>query len=192
MSPKQKRVLPRIEVRDNPWGESATVDGAVTPQRDRFYLPGYSDKRQEWELAMTEYRRGLRSDPPKPLERRFQWVSVKAPNGTDRGEKFQEFTSMGYRPVAWDDAEGLKLDLASTAVQKGPDGNVYQGSQMLMVADRATAARNAAVVAETAQAQQDAILDRANDAAAQFNRRLGLSSRGGTAFEFVNEGDKTD
>lgn len=189
--------MPRVEVRDNPWGEAPIGEG-LSAHKDRFYLEGYSNKRHEWEQAMQDFRTdrtGLLR-PPAPLQFRVQFVSVKGPDGQDRGNKYHEFASMGYRPLKWDDAKasfGITLEDADGvpcgSAQKGPDGNVYVGSQMAMIISREGAARNAAIVAQASDDQAAAIQDRANDAAAQFNRKMGLSARGATAFEFLDEGE---
>lgn len=186
-SKKQAPAPARIEVREaSMFGvvedpEQAMIDAAEG--RDWFYMDGYTDKRQAWEEAKVAWERGGRhGPPPAPLDFRLQCVSVERADGRPDGRKVGEWVGKGYRKLKWDEAKGLGLNVEDTQWTKDADGNVRNASQVVMIADRATAARNAARVAQDQASQEAAIEARLADAAARYNRARGHKADGGTAF----------
>jgi hypothetical protein len=187
----------RIEAREaSIWGVVTDPEALIAnaPTRDGFYVPGYSDKRAAWDAAKLAWERGGRhGPPPAPLDFRLQFVSVERGSGQPTGHKVAEFANQGYRKLKWDEAKSFGLDLANTQCMTDAEGNIRNGSQLLMIADRETAARNAARLDATAQGQEAAIADRLADAAAAYNRARGHSADAGTAFgPFTLEPDASD
>lgn len=188
---------PRIEVREVSMFGDFSEEELQNPARDRFYLPGWSDKRAEFERAKVEYEQG-HGDMPKPLPRRFQFVSVERPSGAPDGTKMANFAGDGYRPVKWTEAKDLGLDLGdaetgyTSACRPDAEGNVRVGSQILTVTDARRAATNLERQRRAQLAQTDEIVARMDRTAAEVNRRMGLPAESGTAFELVQTDEPVD
>ena len=167
-----------IRVTENPFGEVSEEQLKGQALSDNFYLKGYSDKRHERELAIKQGRK------PETLPRRFQFVSVEDRSGKPVGEKQLAFRRMGYRPVSFDEAKSLGLDLDNSTAVKGPDGNVRVGSQMLMVIDSGGAARHYRDQREATARQFDQHVRGPLEAAAdKYNAQHGRTKQSGTVFE---------
>ena len=194
-SPKKAQTnAPKIQAREvSMWGDM-TEEEMQNPSIDQFDLKGYSDKRREFEEAVK------RGERPKPLPFRFQYTSVMRSSGAPDGRKQAARAAKGYKVVKWDEAEnyGIQLEDASGdpvgAARRGDDGNVYVGSQMLMVAPREVAAREAARINQATNDQLDAVDQRLKDKAAEWNKAMHLSESGGTEFSgfSVDEDDLDD
>lgn len=182
----------RVEVRERSlFGEAAPEGSTDNPDRDRFFLPGYSDERRKWELAWRNYQ-DRRGDKPPPLKNRFQFVSYKDRlTANDRLDKVPEFASMGYRPVQgyeeYERLTGRKLTddqgRPLYAVREDAQGNLVVQSQLLMVCDADVAARNLRAERQRAARLEQAVEARAQNAADEFNAALRLSKDGATSFE---------
>ena len=186
--------LPRIEVREASLFGDADPEQLEGGRRDRFYLPGWSDRRAKWEEDVRAWERGGRhGKPPAPLPHRLQFVSVERALGVPDGTKMAEFAADGYRPLKWDEAKAFGLDLGdetrgyACAARPDAQGNVRVGSQVLTVTDARHAATNLARVAQRQAGMENAIRDRLDSVAAAYNRERGHSAEGGTAFELVEE-----
>lgn len=167
-----------IRVTENPFGnfEPEAIQGE--PLKDRFFLKGYSDKRHEREL---DIRAG---EKPDALPRRFQYVSVERPDASPRRDKEFEWRTKGYRPVQWDEAASLGIDLEGSPAVRGPDGTVRVDTQMLMVADAATAALHYRKQRELTERQfEDHVRAPLERAAEKYNEKHGHTKRTGTTFE---------
>ena len=169
--------MPKPIVVTNPWGES---EGPDAPQdhhaHDRFYVHGYSDKRQDFE---QEKRAGGK---PTPLPWRFQYVTVERSSGQPTNEKVADFKGRGYVAVPFDEAASYGIDVNQSAFVRGPDGTCRQGSQMLMVAPKEAAARDYRLQMEKNAAMSTAMKQQAAQAAEDYNaRHPGFEP---TAFEF--------
>ena len=181
----------RVEVRERSIFGDAPEGTVDNPTQDRFFLPGYSDKRVAWELAWRDYADGV-GDKPKPLSHRFQFASYKERmTGADRLDKVPEFSALGYRPVrGYKDYERLTGQKLTDdqgrplyAVREDAQGNLVVQSQLLMVCDADVAARNLRAERQRAARLEEGVESRAQRAAEQFNAALGLSRDGGTGFD---------
>ena len=102
------------------------------PSASHFDLPGYSDKRREAELARS------RNEAPAPLKHRFHFV-----RDTKGQSRVAEFKQDKYRPVKWEDAKDLGIDLSrAPGCERRPDGLVGNGDTLLMVINAKDAAAN--------------------------------------------------
>jgi hypothetical protein len=131
-----------IESKDrNPFGEDFDETILEDSGRDSTWLEGYSDKRIERQLAI---RRG---DKVEPLPNRYHLARAKTFDGqrADGQRIFHWRSRKGYKPVEWNEETFKELGInpsSNPAFYKGEDGLVYNGSNMLMVADKAVAAAN--------------------------------------------------
>lgn len=171
-----------IRVTENPFGDITEEQLQGKPLVDRFYLAGYSDERHEREL---EIKRG---EKPRTLSRRFQFVSVENREKIPQGDKMLEFRRLGYRPVMYDEAASLDIDLTNSSAVKGPDGFIRVGSQVLMVTDAVTAARNFKQQREDTEQQFDQHVRGPLEAAAdRYNAKHGRNEKSGTHFTIETE-----
>jgi hypothetical protein len=164
-----------IRVTENPFGD--VTDEQIAGVTDRFYLAGYSDVRHQRELDIKA------GEKPKPLPRRFQFVSIENQDGVPRGEKALEYRRMGYRPVMWDEAASLGIDLDNSAAVKGPDGNIRVGQQMLMVTDAEKAAYHFKKQRDAVAFQKKQTTHQLEAAAERYNAKFGRNEKTGTRFE---------
>jgi len=174
-------------VTENPFGDHSEEQLQGMPLVDRFFLAGYSDKRHERDMEIRAARRAGRTPELEPLPRRFQFVSVERSDKTPVGDKELEFRRLGYRVAQWDEAAALGIDLENSSAKRGPDGTIRVGSQMLMVADAATAARHFRDQRKATEAQSEAVRDKLQNVADNYNAKHGHSTAGGTRFEIVEE-----
>lgn len=124
--------------------------------KDIFELPGYSDLRREFDLAR---RKGERV-PPMPF--RAHLVRMMGATGIPDQRKVAERIRQGYKTVSPEELEALtghkmwdEDGRPLTSYQKGPDNTVRLNENVVMVADRATAARNLARVERRTRAQEE-------------------------------------
>src|SRR6266496_1709113 len=171
---------PVIKVVDNPFGEFAEEKLAGSPTApDRFYLKGYSDKRHERELLLKK------GEKAPALERRFQYVSIEKQDGTPDKTKYTEWKQRGYRPVMWEEAASLGIEIDDSTAEKDAAGRVRVGTQVLMVTDALTAARHFRDQRDATAAQYDAhVRSRLEDTAENYNVKHGHTPGTGTKFEF--------
>lgn len=131
-----------IEAKDrNPFGEDFDESILQDAGRDSTWLEGYSDKRIERELGI---RRG---DSTDPLPYRFHLARAKTLDGqrTDGQRVFHWRSRKGYKPVEWNEENFKTLGInpvSNPAFYKGEDGLVYNGSNLLVVADAKVASAN--------------------------------------------------
>ncbi len=125
--------------------EPASVFGEVPeevitdPTTSMLHITGYSDKREEFELAQQ------RGEAGEPVSHRFHFV-----RHTGEAKRTAEFRTNQYRTVMWDDCVDERgnvkendygIDLTKTpAVEKAPDGTVVAGDLQLMVVPAGVAA----------------------------------------------------
>ena len=167
-----------IRVVENPFGDFDPEQLAGKPDTDRFYLKGYSDKRHERDLAMKV------GEKPEMLNHRFQYVPIQRADGTPNKTKYVEWIAKGYRPVQWDEAKALGLDLDLSTAEKGADGTVRVATQILMVTDRANAARHYQEQRDsTERLFEDNVETPLKRAADTYNKKHGHSTKTGTTFE---------
>lgn len=174
----RKRQPEPMQVQENPFGEFTDEQLAGDPiAPDRFYIKGYSDKRHQREVDIREGRK------PQTLEHRFQLVSVERENGTPVKNKLVEFRAKGYKTVMWEEAGSYGLDLEGSAAEKGADGSVRIGSQMLMVAGKELAAKLFREQRLATERQFDNLKAQLQEKADTFNEKYGYTGRTGTKFE---------
>lgn len=165
-------------VEENPFGDFTDEQLAGDPSApDRFYLKGYSDKRHQRELDIREGRK------PAQLNWRFQLVSIERENGTPIRNKEVEWKAKGYKKVMFDEASAYDLDLEGSAAERGPDGTIRIGSQVLMVAGKELAAKLFKKQREDTERQFDNLKDQLQEKADAFNEKFGYTGKSGTRFE---------
>lgn len=174
---------PVIQVTErSPFG-SESVDESVLqdPGFDTFNLPGYSDKRRNYDLATRD------GDRPVTLKHRFQAVRTKTLDGRPDRRKASEYESRGYRAVKSTDLKDLGIDLAKSAWHVAADGTVEQAEYTLFVADSSVVRRDIAKKELAEKQQQDAQYESMEAAVENYNLSLGLKGPG--AARAVREND---
>ena len=179
----RKKAAPKIEAREvSMWG-TMTEEELQNPNIDQFDLKGYTDKRREFEEAVK------RGERPNPLPWRFQYTSIASPSGAPRGDKQARRAARGYKVVKWDEAKNYGIELEDSegnpigAARRGDDGNVHVGSQVLMVAPKEVAARDAMLINRATNDQLDNVNRKLKDKATAWNRKMHLPEHAGTEFE---------
>ncbi len=161
-----------IEANDrNPFGDDFDEKILQDAGKDSTWLQGYSDKRIERELALRN------GDKVQPLEYRFHLARAKTEDGGKRVFHWQ--SRMGYSTVKWDEENFKRLGIDPTenpAYNKGEDGLVYNGTQVLMVAPRQVAAANFAKVQDELDVQRAAAANRMADAGERYAAATGTAS----------------
>ncbi len=148
------------------WGDTSDSElPPDAPDRDFFWVEGYSDKRREFELAAASGER------PKPLKWRLQYVSVEAPNRMPDGRKEMQFRAMGYVPIPFDRAADYGIDSLQSGFIKGPDGTCRVGSQMLMACPAEKAAVHARKQRDATKRLSEGSAAKLEGAIEDFNRR---------------------
>jgi hypothetical protein len=116
-------------------------------RRDIFEMPGYSDKRRQFEMD----RRDGKAVPPLPF--RVQLVPVQRATGQPEYRKVSERIGMGYKLISPEELETRTGEVywdengnPLTSYQKGPDGTVRLNEYAVMVCDGKQAAANLAAV----------------------------------------------
>lgn len=158
----------------NPFGEDFDESILADAGRDSTWLEGYSDKRIARELAI---RRGDKVDP---LPNRFHLARAKSFDGqrADGQRVFHWKSRKGYEPVAWDEEVWKRLGInpaSNPAFYRGEDGMVWNGTQLLMVADRKTAAANYIKQQDEKQAMEAAAANRMKAAGERYAAATGGS-----------------
>lgn len=128
-----KRPLIPTDVRAH-LGEARESD-AFAQTNDWTYIPGYSDKRREFDAARA------RGEKVAPLPYRLQLVRVKTTQGGPDGTAAAGWRAKGYREVLASEMEGLGIEMP-VGGQKSADGFVDVGDTRLFVCDGRRAARN--------------------------------------------------
>lgn len=154
------------------------------PEQDAFYLPGYSDKRMEREIALREGER------PRPINGRLHAVVTQDLAGKPVKLKEREFRMKGYQPLTKDLAERLGYDVKNSGYEVRPDGTVGLNEYTLFYAPPEAAEREIKRVDARNEAMQETARAKMEDAAANFNAALGLSGRGATSPLFEADADK--
>jgi hypothetical protein len=172
-----------IRVVENPFGDFSEEQMAGSPAApDHFFLKGYSDKRHQRDLDIKAGKK------PAPLTHRFQWVSVEKPDGKATHANVVRWQAQGYRTVMFDDLKDLGIEVDESNVNRGPDGSVRVGTQVLMVTDAINAARNFERVRRETERQFEAHVTQPLAAAAEkYNKKYGLTERTGTKTEVETE-----
>lgn len=175
-----------IEVEDrSPFGDETDTGQHVTDERDALFIPGYSDRRREFEMAVA------RGERPATLPWRFQWVRGQAASGDADGRKVAEWKAKGYIPVAWDDAAKYGINLKDSAAVRGVDGSVRLGDVVLMAAPAKIAAAHYYRQRElTAQMEEDRVYGPMQEAVDAYNRRTGDKTEVIREVEVMNKATK--
>lgn len=157
----------------SPFGSESVDERTLKdPGFDTFNLPGYSDKRREYDLAIRE------GDHPATLRHRFQAVRTKNLDGRPDRRKASEYESRGYRAVTQADLKGLGIDLQKSAWHVAADGTIEQAEYTLFVADASVVRRDLAKKEFVERQQQDAQYDAMEAAVDSYNAALGLKGPG--------------
>ena len=170
-----------IEVEDrNPFGDENVSEEAMQniDQRDIFYIPGYSDKRTQYEKMTAD------GYAPKALPFRLQFVRAQTAAGAADGSKLAEWKSKGYKVLSWDEAKKLGLEVDDTACHKAEDGSIMNGDSLLMIADKSTAATNYAQWQRDTKDQHEArVMGPLRESAEEVNAKMGHDTVKGTEFD---------
>jgi len=186
--------LPPVRVEPNPFGEFSEeqLNGAPAAT-DKFYLSGYSDKRQARELATRERDKSAGAPKPAALDRRFQYVSDTSPTtGMERRDKITSWIARGYRIVKYDELAALGIDAEKSTCERGVGGEARVASQVLMVCDAPTAAyhynQNQELIANQFRVNVEEPLQEAGD---HYNERHGRTGKSGTRITVDTKVSKT-
>ena|SRR5439155_117896 len=179
-----KKPEPVVRVTENPFGEFSEEQMAGKPLADRFYLKGYSDVRHERDIETQKAIKAGKTPVLKPLEHRFQYVPYQRPDGSVNKTQYVEWVGRGYRAVKWDELESLGINAAESTCEKAPDGNAIVGSQLLMVADAATAARRFREQRELTENQAKDVQVKFVEATDNYNAKMGRDKKTGTKAYF--------
>ena len=178
---------PIITVREvSPFGDITPEDVSKLAGvgQDRYFLPGYSDKRRDRELAI---RKG---ETAPGLKHRFHLVPVAHIDGRPIAKGVADKRQEGYRPVKADECKALGVDITNTSFHVATDGTVMNGDSLLMVTDARHAAANYVALARRNEALQDAPRARMEQATDAYNSKHGLDSKTGTSAIFEVEQPK--
>lgn len=158
-----------IEVKEpSPFGEEVDPDVVSNPQRDYFYIKGYSDKRMARDAAIA------RGEVPGPLPFRLQAVRAQTAKGQAEGHKIAEWKARGYKVLTWTDAKKLGLDLAESPAIKGEGDAVLIGDQVIMVADAKVAAAHYHANRKQIRDQHEQFVEAPlRNAVERYNQRMG-------------------
>jgi hypothetical protein len=175
-----------VEVKERtPFGEDVDPEIMTQGHRGVTYIEGYSDVRQQRELAMRDGKK------MPPLKHRLQWARAKSSdNASAKHARVQHWEmDQGYTPLAYDEAVelGYRVD-RNRAITKGPDGLAYLGDQVLMMAGQTVAAANYVKVQRAQDEQNTRAETQLQDAVERFN----VSAKGASAqaFSFVGAEEK--
>lgn len=171
---------PIIQV-SSPWGTEVDPEG-LQQGRDAFYVEGYSDKRERYDVDVRE---GVK---PTPLAYRFQYVSVQRQSGAPDKAKESFYRSRGYVPVTRENAASFGVDIAKSGFIIDADGTARVGSQMLMACPAKKVAGHAKALNEQNNELANSAYARMEEATADFNRRH--PEMAPTAFEFDERDDQ--
>lgn len=174
----------------NPFGELDPDDMKQNAMqgKDAYFIPGYSDKRMERELAIRDYQMGKSREYPAPLPYRFQIVGTMNLKGQADSRGATEFRRQGYRPVKWEEAKTLGIDLTNSSYRRAQDGTVsLNGEGMLMVCDAKQARINFEMQERAKQAAEAAPRAQMQDAIDRFNDFNGLDAKTGAQLVDVND-----
>ena len=144
------------------------------PEQDAFYMPGYSDKRRERELAIRDGHK------PRGINGRLHAVVTQDLQGKPVKLKEREFRMKGYVPLTIEQAQRLGYDIKNSGYEVRPDGTVGMNEYTLFYASPDVAEREIQRVESKNEAMQEAAQAKMEDAAANFNAALGLQGRGAT------------
>jgi hypothetical protein len=179
-----------IEVEEpSPFGEEIDPDIVSNPERDIFYIKGYSDLRIERDKAIA------RGERPDPLPFRLQGVRAQTSTGGPDGQKVAEWKAKGYRVLTWSMAKELNLDLKDgSAATRGESDSVILGDQVIMVAGQKVAATHYARNRAEVESQHERFVEAPmRNAVEEYNKRMGREAlaRGATdaEFEVAPQGD---
>lgn len=141
--------------------ESAEFYDVGGADRDRSYVPGFSEMRRARDLALGEIASGRKHKSEvdlTPLPVNLRWTRThKVGNGAPDTSKQIAASGDGYRAVNKDQIGKVSwLKEAPPGATFDADGSIRVGDTILMVADAKSAARNAARKAAQTQRLGDA------------------------------------
>lgn len=166
----------------NPFGEEVDEAQMTDAVRDRFYIPGYSDLRQQYDEAIQK------GETPEPLPYRLQWVRRAKADGSADGVALNEWRGYGYEAISWDDAIASGIRVDETPSSKGAGGEVCNGDLVLMKAPaKAAAARYRKWQKANDLQFEERVRAPLEAAAERYNAKHGHNERTGTVFEFLEE-----
>ena len=144
------------------------------PERDVFFMPGYSDKRTERELAIREGRR------PREINGRLQAVVTQDLQGKPIKVQDRMERARGGVPLTMEMAEKLGYDVKNSAYEVRPDGTIGLNEYTLFYRTSDAADRERKRVQSRNEAMQETAQAKMEDATANLNQALGLEGRGAT------------
>lgn len=111
--------------------------------RDQTYVPGFSDRRRERDIAVSEFIAGriTREDIPT-LPVNLRWARNQTKAGVPDSAKPFLHGRKGYRAVTKDDVNAEWLTHIPPGAQIGADGTIRNGDCILMVASAQDAAKS--------------------------------------------------
>ena len=129
-----RRLYVEIE-EQNPFGEDIDETVLSRPDRSSTFIPGYSDKRMENEMA------ALRGEAITPLRHRFQLARRATVSGEDFGQGVQRQLDIGYDIPTYDQLVEEGYDLTKNrAIRKAADGSATIGDTVITWIDAKGAA----------------------------------------------------
>ena len=110
---------------------------AIDANWDRSYVPGYGEKRMEYDLAVRDKRK----PPSMP---RLQWIRLGRVDGTEVGDNdMVAWALLGYRFMTKEDLEAFSYGMPPTAYVD-PQGRIRRADLVLAFVDEARWKRNVA------------------------------------------------
>ena len=137
---------------------------------DLTYIPGFSDQRREYDLAVKA------GEKPTPLTMNCRWVRRTKVNGNPDNRKQIQHKNTGYRAATKDDVGQAWMTELPPSAEILPDGSIGLGDTVLMVTDAKTAGRNQLRKKlkwlDSVSATRDAAIKRAGDAVKGSNPQV--------------------
>lgn len=122
-----KRPLIRAQAKDPVMGGER--EALIRRQQDPTYIGGYSDVRQRIDESI---RKG--QTPSEGLRHRLHLVTVVKPNGQPDMHKPMNFSLMGYKAMAFDEAKDLGYTMPPHAIRTA-DGHIRIGDTEVYYCD---------------------------------------------------------
>lgn len=151
------------------------------PEQDAFYMPGYSDKRREREMAQRQGERG------PSLNGRLHLVVTQDLQGKPTKMKERAARMRGGVPLTKEMADRLGYDVANSGYEVRPDGTVGLNEYTVFYSSPDAAEKHRARIEQRNEAMQETARGRVEEATAALNSALGLEGRGATAPLFEEE-----
>jgi hypothetical protein len=145
------------------------------PERDAFFMPGYSDKRQEREWAQRRGERG------PSLNGRLHLVVTQDLQGKPTKLKERAARMRGGVPLTKEMADKLGYNVDASGYEVRPDGTVGLNEYTVFYASPDAAEKHRGRIAEKNAAMEETARGRVEEATSALNSALGLQGRGATS-----------